>query len=412
MRVMIYSHDTYGLGHIRRTLELARQLSDQGPHVSQLLITGSMQAHMYPLPARLDYLKLPAIDKHPSGDYCSRAMVLPFDTVLAMRENIILEAARNFEPDLVLVDKAPAGMKGEMLGTLRYLKSERPETKLVLGLRDIDDEAQQTRHEWTRDSVYALLEDTYDAILFYGSRAIYDPVREYGLASDIAEKIIQCGYIRKSDPVLPPADLRRALNMKTDRLVVVAAGGGGDGFELLRTHLQMLEDLTNRGEKPQFHSLVVTGPQMASVNKEMLRRYESLGLPLTLMEFTPHLLSYMNAADLVISMGGYNTVCEILSLNQRAIIVPRVRPRIEQLLRAERFSARGLFHMIHPDKLTPCTLADTIDETLRHGRPVLPEQVGIDMNGAAHASQAMLSLLGQRQAKRSTPYGYALAAVA
>jgi predicted glycosyltransferase len=411
MRIVHYSHDTYGLGHIRRTLAIARQLSEDGPDVSQLLITGSMQAHMYQLPERLDYIKLPSINKRSSGEYCARVLALPFETALAMRENVIFEATRNFEPDLVLVDKAPAGMKGEMLGTLSYLKAKRPGTKLVLGMRDIDDDAQAVRAEWTREGVYPLLEDVYDAILLYGSREIYDPVREYGLSREIEAKIIPVGYIRKSDPIVPPEQLRRELQMRTDRLVVVTAGGGGDSFGLIQTYLEMLENLSSRGS-PAFDSLIVTGPLMATAKKAMLQRYRSTGLPLTMKEFTPELFSYLNAADLVVSMGGYNSICEILSLNKRAIIVPRVKPRTEQLIRAERFAARGLFRVIHPRDLTPDHLLATVEAGLSGDRPVLPEQAGLDMNGAASAQRAIMDLLATTHVARPAWRAYSLADVA
>lgn len=401
MRIFLYSHDTYGLGHIRRTLTIAQQLAQAVPRASQLLVTGSMQSHRFDLPQQLDYIKLPGVSKRSSGEYCSRVLALPCETTMALRENIIFNAVQHFNPDVVLVDKAPAGVKGEMLRALRYLKVERPRTKLVLGMRDIEDDAAKVRTEWRRKGIYPLLEDVYDTILLYGSRAIYDPVSEYDLSPAVEVKMIPCGYIRRSEPMRPSHQVRRDLHMQTDRLVVIMAGGGGDGFDLLGTYLHMLDGLRSRGSAP-FDSLLITGPLMASAKRARLRRFASPGQALTVMEFTPDLFSYLRAADLIVSMGGYNSICEILSLNQRAIIVPRVKPRTEQLIRAERFAARGLLRMIHPNELTPARLVAEIATALDDRRAIPPEAVGIDMNGTVNASRVIARLLAGEKADGRT----------
>jgi predicted glycosyltransferase len=404
MRIFLYSHDTYGLGHIRRTLTIAQQLAQDLPRISQLLVTGSMQSHSFDLPARLDYIKLPAVNKRSSGAYCSHVLSVPFDTTMALREDIIFNAVQHFKPDVMLVDKAPAGMKGEMLRSLRYLKVERPHTKLVLGMRDIEDDAAVVRTEWRRKGIYPLLEDVYDTILLYGSRAIYDPVREYGLSPTVERKIIPCGYIRRSAPMRPSRQVRRDLYMQTDRLVVITAGGGGDGFDLLDAYLHMLDGLRRRGPMP-FDSLLITGPLMPSAKRTRLRRGASPGQALTVMEFTPDLFSYLHAADLIVSMGGYNSICEILSLNQRAIIVPRIKPRTEQLIRAECFAAHGLLRMIHPSDLTPARLGADITAALEDRRPVPSDAVGIDMNGLINASHVIARLLAGEKVNKGMTSG-------
>jgi predicted glycosyltransferase len=271
--------------------------------VSQLLVTGSMQSHRFDLPERRDYIKLPAVDKRSSGVYGSRVLPLPFEATMAWREHIIFNAVQHFQPDVVLVDKAPAGVQGEILRALIHLKVDRPQTQLVLGMRDIEDEAAVVRAAWAREGIYALLEEVYDTILLYGSGAIYDPVREYDLSPTVETKMIPCGYIRRSEPIRPRPQVRRDLHLRTDRLVDVTAGGGGDGFALLDTYLHMLEGLRSRGPAP-FDSLLITGPLMASNKRARLCRLASPGQALTMMEFTPDLLSYLGAADLIVSMGG------------------------------------------------------------------------------------------------------------
>ena len=166
MLIMLYSHDSYGLGHIRRSLEIAKCLSENIPNASLVVLTGSMQAHAYALPDRTEYIKLPALTKNAEGHYCSRLLPHPVHITLGLRKKIILESLRDLKPDIFLVDKAPAGIKGELLPALRYCKTFLPQTKLVLGMRDIEDHPDHVRAEWSKSGIVPLLENTYHSIFF------------------------------------------------------------------------------------------------------------------------------------------------------------------------------------------------------------------------------------------------------
>lgn len=146
-------------------------------------------------------------------------------------------------------------------------------------------------------------------------------------------------------------------------------GGGQDGFEILSTYLYSLEGAPL---SQPCRSILISGPEMPQPQKEFLRRAAGEYPRTAFCEFTDDLTSVMNAADVVISMGGYNTVCEVLSLNKRAVVIPRVRPTEEQLIRAERMAARGLFSFIHPERLTPATLKDAISKELTRANVSFP----------------------------------------
>ena len=133
--VMYYSHDTYGLGHLRRTITLARFLPTVHRLVSQLIVTGSPLAHRFQLPPRTDYIKLPSVLKIGFDRYEARHLQVPFSWVRNARKDILLSAARHVRPELLVVDNVPCGLKGELLPTLRYLSEHG--CRLVLGLRDV-----------------------------------------------------------------------------------------------------------------------------------------------------------------------------------------------------------------------------------------------------------------------------------
>ena len=364
-KAMFYCHDTFGLGHLRRTLTLAKHLRLTAPDVSQLIVTGSPIANRFAFPPGTDYVKLPSVTKNDQGAYEPRSLPgSPMASVRDMRQDILLAAAGNYQPDFFIVDHAPGGLQGEAIATLRHLKEEFPETKLIVGLRDIMDEAATVRKSWAREGVY----DLYDLILVYGNRAFYDVVNEYGLSARAAEKTRFVGYLGREPGARSRADIRASLDMQTDKLVVVTAGGGGDGRAIFDA---MLRDLQIREQK-DFDRLIVGGPLLSETDQTEFRtRLGSRG-NVHFLDFTDDLPSYIGAADAVISMGGYNTVCEILSLNRPALIVPRVKPRQEQLIRATVLSDHGLVEMIHPDKLEPERLLTSTRDLLAGSSPLRP----------------------------------------
>lgn len=384
-RILLYSHDTYGLGHLRRTLNIAGQLARDLPNASQLVLTGSMVAGAFSLPPHLDLIKLPALSKRSDGRYKARALPLSLAQIMAWREQMILQAVIAFEPDLVLVDKTPAGVQGELLPTLHYLRTQRPETHLVLGMRDIEDDPEATQREWAANDTRRLHEQVYDRILLYGQREVFDPVREYAMSPLATAKLVECGYLDRVTPSRSREVVRRELGAGDRPLVVVTVGGGGDGFDLIKTYLDALAAVPALAS---IHSLVVTGPLMARDRRDLLRT-AAQAEGLTLLEFTPDLVSYIAAADLVVSMAGYNTVCETLSLGVRALLVPRVRPRAEQRIRAERLAQRGCARVLLPEDLSPQRLADEIIAALT----APPPEVRLNFDGLSRASQAIAELL-------------------
>lgn len=394
-RILLYSHDTYGLGHLRRTLAIASQLALDLPYASQLLITGSRVAGAFDLPPNFDLIKLPSLTKRTDGRYTARALPLSLDATIAWRKQMILQAAIAFEPDLVLVDKTPAGVQGELLPTLQHLKSWRPATRLILGMRDIEDVPEATCAEWRSSDARQLHEAVYDSLLLYGEREVFDPVSEYAMSWTAAEKLVPCGYLGGARPARSRQALRRELGAGDRPLIVVTVGGGGDGFDLLKAYLDALAlDQVLAGA----HSLVVTGPLMTRCERGLLRNM-ARGGHLQQIKFTPDLVSYMAAADLVVSMAGYNTVCEILSLGVRALLVPRVSPRQEQRLRAQLLAERGLVRVLLPDDLSPERLASEIRAALNSP----PPEVRLNLDGLAQVSRAIIKFLDDREPQLAAP---------
>ncbi len=369
-RLLIYSHDTFGLGNIRRIMNIATYLHRATPGLSILIVTGSPMIQSFRIPKGIDYIKLPCLSRTEREGYSPKYLDSKIGDIVRLRSDLILSAVLNFKPDIMLIDKKPYGIKHELRETLNLVKSYLPRTRTILLLRDILDAPATTTKAWEDNGYYEAVKSAYDLVLVLGTPDIFDPRVEYSFPISVSEKVKFCGYIQPQFLLRDRDTVRRELQIKRDeQLILVTPGGGEDGHALVQTYIQALQHMQPRA---RIRSLIVTGPEMSEPQRNILNR-SALRFPgVSMLEFTNDLPSYMNASDLVVSMGGYNTVCEILSLKKRAIIVPRVRPVEEQWIRAERMASLGLLATIHPDSLTPQDLLHTALAELSSDQPLRP----------------------------------------
>ena len=370
-KIMVYSHDAYGLGNISRMLAICNYLLKQNSDLSILLVSGSPMLHDFRLPPGLDYIKLPCLNRG-WGQMAVKYLNADIESILRLRSEIILAAARNYQPDLVLVDKKPTGIEGELQPTIEYLKRNLPKTKFVLLLRDILDTPEKTIAEWQREDYYCQVEALYDSILVVGMQEIFDLVREYqfgrampSASSAIADKLRYCGYIRKDSGLKNRRTIRQELGIgKDEKLILVTPGGGEDGYYLINNYLQGLAQQRDNFTEQNIHTLIFCGTEMPPQHQQQIYQ-QARELPgVTIKEFTNDMMSYINTANLVVSMCGYNTITEVLQKGKKAIVVPRIKPGREQLIRAQSMAKAGLIEMIHPEELSPNLLIEAVFASL------------------------------------------------
>jgi predicted glycosyltransferase len=364
-RIMVYSHDAYGLGNIRRMLAICKYLLKSIPNLSILLVSGSPMLQSFRLPQGLDYIKLPCLNRGSSGEMVVKYLNADIESTLKLRSELILAAAKNYQPDLVLVDKKPSGIREELELTIDYLKSNLPNTKFILLLRDILDAPEKTIQEWHKENYYQIVESVYDRILVVGMPEIFDLCREYQFSQEIVSKVRFCGYIRKESGLKNRRTIRQELGIKSnEKLVLVTPGGGEDGYFLVNNYLDGLTQERDRFVNQKIRSLIFCGAEMPpEQQQEIYQKAQSLP-GVTVLEFTNDLMSYVNTADAVISMCGYNTITEVLQKGKKAIVIPRTKPGQEQLIRAQSLAKAGLIKMIHPDLLNPNLLMETLFNSL------------------------------------------------
>ena len=375
-RIVVYSHDTFGLGNLRRMLSVCQSLLEEIDDVSVLMITGSSMIQSFRLHRnRFDYLKLPCLSRNSDGIYETRSSGFEFKDIVNLRADMIFAALRNFRPDLMIVDKKPLGVESELEPALEFLHSQY-RCKCVLLLRDILDSPEKTRKVWRKNEYFQHIEKFYGRVLVVGCESVFDIRREYSFPPNIARMVRFCGYINRanSSKFNNKADLPWGVGQKR---ILVTPGGGEDGAWLVRQYLAAQKDW--KGAREHF-SVLVTGPEMPKTEVQEIRNASRSLSNFHVEEFSNNIPSMMKQADLVVSMAGYNTICEILSLRKSAVVVPRITPVREQWIRAELLAKRGLIRAIHPEKLTPNLLAKTIRDELSR---IAPKDClsSIDLNG-------------------------------
>lgn len=360
--ILMYSHDTYGLGHIRRTMAIASHLA--GPGVNVIIITGSPLAGRFDTPPGVDFVRIPGMIKQTNDEYLPQSIRINARHALNIRKNIIVATAKAFAPRLFIVDKAPLGLKREVVPALKWLKRRMPGSKAVLGLRDVMDDAESTRRDWREKGVYEVLDRYYSEIWVYGNREFYDPVTEYAIEPEVSAKLRFTGYIQRSRLLgAKMAELREDERLAPrEKVVVVTTGGGGDGYPLMDAYLEMLESL---GEPP-FRSILVSGPFMPKAQREEVHA-RAQGVKARFHHFFRRMEALIGLADVVVCMGGYNTLCEVLSQGKASLVVPREEPRLEQRIRAEVMARHGLLEFLPWADLGPGPLARGVFRLLDEG---------------------------------------------
>jgi len=387
----MYSQDSYGLGHLRRVTTLANTLVAERPDLSVLLVVDSPVAPFFDLQDHIDFVKLPTVVKVAAGVFRPGRLLLSYGLVKAMRSTVIREVLTGFQPDLVLVDHMPGGANRDLVPALKLLRSLNHPTRVVLGVRDIIDNPSVTCEVWKREGFYDTLRRYYDSVMIYGSPEIFPTAEAYKIDSVGPVSVRYCGYVCNMDPVKPSDMIRAKLDLTgDDPIIVVMAGGGADAFRLMQTYLDALP-LVNGNLRA--NTVMVTGPFMAEEQRKALRdlaRERGVQIRTSVGDS----LSHLNAADLVVSMAGYNTMSEILRFRKRAIIVPRHGPSAEQRMRASIFQDRGLVTMIDPLELSPARMAAEIVQSMNSRTP--PSWAGMPtLHGISTVKNMLLNWLDE-----------------
>ncbi|MGX9575104.1 glycosyltransferase family protein [Mesorhizobium sp. f-mel] len=384
-RILMYSHDTFGLGHLQRCRTIAHSLVEDFRGLQVLIISGATIAGAFDYRARVDFVKIPSVIKLRNGEYTSLEKDIDLHETLRMRQSIIRHTAETFRPDIFIVDKEPLGLRGEIEDTLSYLKTRG--TTLVLGLREVMDAPHLLEAEWARRDVMRKIGLFYDKVWVYGPPDFYDPLTGLDVPPAVRAKMKFVGFLQRS---LQKNELPG--HRPEGDYILVTTGGGGDGADLIHSVI----DAYQQDPQLQHRALIVLGPYMPARKRNKLLKKGSKIPYIRIIEFDNRMEELIAGAKAVVAMGGYNTYCEILSFDKPALIVPRVKPREEQLIRARRAAELGLIEMLLPEEAED-------SQRFANALEVLPARPGpsqshphLTLEGLPHISEIVAELLDRR----------------
>ncbi|PLL13607.1 hypothetical protein C0V75_09630 [Tabrizicola sp. TH137] len=389
--VMMYSHDTIGLGHMRRNSAIAEELVARVPGLSVLMLVGCPAGMMFAPRPGIDYIKLPSLAKLGRDRWQSGSLRIDAETARALRAGILERVAETFKPDVFLVDHEPTGVWNELVAPLRRLR-ESCGTRTILGLRDILDDPDRTCGRWAETGTDKVISTLYDDVLIYGNADFYPSSRAYGLDRLRPDGVQYCGA------VTTVRARRSARREKGPRRVLVSGGGGRDAFLLLATALEA-QALLPRRQRPDLQ--LIAGPLMDTELRERLH-LRAAELDVTFHDQVSDMPARLAASDLFVTMGGYNSVTEALAIGVPALVVPRVGPSSEQRIRADRLRHLGLAEVIERPDLTPQSLAPHLSGAATR-QPVVSARLPLDFDGAARAASHIAACLGVLTADRPAP---------
>jgi predicted glycosyltransferase len=388
-RFIFYSHDGQGLGHLRRNLAIAAALTKAAPDASVLLATGCHELGSHGLAPNVDLLVLPALRKLGQGRYGGRRLPISGSDLAALRAGQLEMAVRSFRPDVMLVDKHPVGIRGELRPALAALSQVGG--RAALGLRDILDAPGAVVEEWAASNVREAIEENFDEILVYGDPRVLDVAKEYRLPPSLGRRLSYCGYVvnprsaQSSELESQPTFTTRPRRIPT---VLATTGGGEDGRGLLECFIEAARDA-------RWTAVAVSGPQLDAAERQALRP-TAVDAGVELYGTVPEVASWFSHVEAVVCMGGYNTLGEAISRGTPTVCVPRVHPRQEQLIRARAFERLGLLRAVEPDVLNAALLRQEIQAVLGASRRELAARASarLDFGGARRAATRLLELAG------------------
>ncbi|MFJ4036763.1 glycosyltransferase family protein [Microbacterium sp. NPDC090007] len=377
-RIALSSHDSVGLGHVRRNLALAHALARDlptltGGDVTGVLITGQASATTFPTPPGWDWVVVPSISVDDAG-YRARHLASDIGQVTAMRGGVIAELLRAFSPDLFVVDRHPFGVNGELRRALHALRRSHPSCTTVLGLRDVLDRPAKVRAEFRSVGGARAIRENFDAVWVYGDPAVHDLRRSGETPPGISSLIDFTGYLSHGR-ITPGATAGE------DPFVLTTVGGGSDGAAVAIA-------AAGAPLPAGHHHLVVTGPQMSEPDRRRVRAAATV-TGAEVVESVADLPGLMARAAAVVTMGGYNTVCEVMSTSTPALVVPRTGRRDEQRIRAHALAQSGAIETVGDDGVDHAVIGSFFRRAHRTRSP----RAGLDLGGLSTVGTLAARLL-------------------
>jgi predicted glycosyltransferase len=380
-KVIIHCQYVYGIGHLVRTVELARGLS-KGFQV--FIFNGGETVPNFYLPKDVTFIQLPAIYKEENSNSLS-----PVDSSTSIEECfqdrriIIKQKTEEIKPDILITEHFPFGLlfENEVTSLISKVKFTNPSSKIISSVRDIIESNGGGEND---GYITELINKWYDMVLVHGDENYIHLKHSFSQIDKISVPIFHTGYIVR--PI--------QINTKTEYPIILASVAGGRlGNELLEavidSHLLIKEKIK--------HNLILFSGAFQNDFKEQERKIIELSSEdIKLYCFDSKIyLNYLSKADMVISLGGYNSIIESVSAKKTMLVYQRgfSGGNEEQDLRIKLFEDLGCLKVLKPQDLSIKVLPEMIVNSIKTNR--FPK-LNLNLKGVQNSSDLILGLMNTR----------------
>jgi len=382
VKIVFYCQHVLGIGHFFRTREICEKLKDH----DVILVSGGERPDI-PLPGHVRELRLPGLMMDEDfKNMFSTEKGKHIDVVKEERQRMLFRLFEETSPDVFIIELYPFGRKAFRFELDPILESIRNSSlrpcKVVCSLRDVLVERENAVSYEER--VIKRLNRYFDAVFVHSDPGFLKLDATFSRLDDISIPIVYTGFVTPKPVPGSGKERRTKLGIGDDECFVVASAGGGKvGGEVLAAVVGAFAHL------PEGYRLqVFTGPFLDDGSFSYLKSFESPAIRVD--RFTPDFLSFLDAADLSVSMAGYNTSMNIMAAGTPALVWPFAQNR-EQRLRAERLARLGGLHILSDKDLDPKRLAGLMTRMLTEKeQPAGP----IDLNGAEKTAARVAEMQG------------------
>lgn len=383
-KIMFYCQHILGMGHLIRSMEIARGLSAD---FEVCFVNGGEIVQGFQPPEGVRIINLPAIKT--DTEFRELRPVDPhlsLEKTQEIRQHQLLKTLQSFQPDVLMIELFPFGRRRFSFELIPLIEAAKLRgTKIVSSLRDIVvTKSNQVRHE---AKIVRLINKYFDQLLIHGDPSLHPLEESFSRVADLTCDVRYTGYVvqQLENNRLTIVD-HIALD-KHEPMIVVSVGGGRFGHDLLESVVAAAAIL----ERKIPHQIqMFTGPFMPDNNFWALKDTARDRTNLKIHRYTPNLLAYMEKADLSISMSGYNTTMNVLTTGVRAMMMPFIgNGDQEQTMRAQRLSQLGKARRLYPEDLAPKRFADAVLAHLQQS----PSSIDVNLNGVSNTTKFINALV-------------------
>ena len=388
MKIIFYCQYVWGIGHLFRSLELVRALADH----DVVLVAGGRKVDVR-LPDHVTLVRLP-------GLYMDEQFttLIPeedgktVDDIQRARKDILFSLFEKHRPDALMIELYPFGRTKfgfELQPLLDGIRQGRfGEIKVVCSLRDILVEKKNPLVYEER--VLNLLNTYFDLLLIHADDQLLALDETFSRMDDIRIPAVYTGFVAPKASVNAGRQLRRDLGITSEeKLIVVSAGGGRSGYPLLSNILDAYHLMNN---STRIRIEMFSGPFRDPTEFKKLTAKAVDGI--RIRHFTQRFLDYLSAADLSVSLAGYNTCMNLLATRVPALVFPYSKQR-EQPIRVEKIKNFIPMKILRDKDIEPVQLSRYIQKMLLEARP--PGTVPLNLDGAENSAIYLKNWMNTRK---------------